>query len=351
MAKIIELPTELLLKIFKLALINNYDSRHLISNLSRVCRRFNGVCGYITFATYKLYLRSDKWSDPMFGWGIDEWNIDRIKKQLAHLRIKSPHVRHIHIMDVGHWKHVDEAHPPPFPPEIVPSLLETLSSLHSLVSIAFEGYSCEKGPVILPQALWEWAIAMKPSHLLLKSNLAFPENLRLWDLDSLEIAIYNPNMRRFVEAFKARDLRIRYPSGTSTRVPEPLLIYPSLRSIFVEINMLCLDIPEGFFDFTTIPTDVSLELTVRFDVEFKFHIPGVWVRAKRVLPSMFVDDLTKFDVYRVDRCGLRVKKPHVEYKGVLRQEHAPDLEAENKEAEDMEAHYERRRRLWAIRGY
>ena len=66
---------------------------------------------------------------------------------------------------------------------------------------------------------------------------------------------------------------------------------------------------------------------------------------------MFVDDLTKFDVYRVDRCGLRVRKPHAEYKGVLRQEYPPGLEAENKEAEDMEAYYERRSRLWAIRGY
>lgn len=37
--------------------------------------------------------------------------------------------------------------------------------------------------------------------------------------------------------------------------------------------MLRLDIPEAFFDFTTISTDVSLEVNVRFDVEFEFHVP------------------------------------------------------------------------------
>ena len=209
MAKVIELPTELLLKIFKLALMKHYGSRHFISDLSRVCRRFNGVCGFITFATYKLPLRSSKLRDPLFGWGSHEWNIDRIKSQLAHLRIKSQFVRHIHITDVCHCNYVDEAHPPPFPPEIIPSLLEALSSLHGLVSIAFEGYSRESGAVVLPQALWEWAMALKPSHLLLKSHLAFPEDLRPWELDSLEVASYNSNMRRFVEVLWHPDVSRR----------------------------------------------------------------------------------------------------------------------------------------------
>ncbi|ETW77587.1 hypothetical protein HETIRDRAFT_421702 [Heterobasidion irregulare TC 32-1] len=159
-------------------------------------------------------------------------------------------------------------------------------------------------------------------------------------------------MRRFVEAFKARDLRIYYPLSDLTMVLSPFLIYSGLRSIFVEIDMLHLNIPEAFFDFTIISTNVSLEVNARFDVEFKLQIPRVWVNAKRALPSMFVDDSTKFDVHRMNRCGLRVRKPHAKDKEVLRQEHAPDLEAENEEAESMAAHYQRRnRQLLVFRGY
>ncbi|TFY64003.1 hypothetical protein EVG20_g6093 [Dentipellis fragilis] len=339
MARLLDLSTEILLHIIGNIEVDEYERRkYVIPRLSLVCKRFNDVCGHLIFRSYKLVLRSSGGRCFFTGQSLDHWKDEAVRTRLRHLKSKADFVRKLRIVDyrVNHPDEGESAEA--LPAEFVPELLETLTALQGLVSVIFEGRD-DGQPSPFPVALWDWVASVKPNELGFRLLLTFPDNLQpIHGVEELHIFNYDEQKNSIVTMLKPPILRLVYPwSGELFKfVP-----YEGIRYVGIEADLMYTKTGPQFFDFTQIP-EARVTVRLSFNVEYKMHIPIVWKKYSRKLPSLFVEDLALWDVRRSGRCSVVLRRLPPGFGGTPAQEHVPDEEKEREEAERMDAYYARR---------
>ncbi|KAG5635529.1 hypothetical protein H0H81_010952 [Sphagnurus paluster] len=147
-------------------------------SLSLVSRAMNDTAGPYIFRKYRLDIRQ-KVSD----WGMAvyppkserlRWNEDVIAQRLAHLRSKAQHVRVIVLKDYGpeqHNKEAAENEPPPFPPQLMPSLMAALRTLRYVTGVSLITASFDSDRLVsLPRELWDWIHAVRPLEFAVRGD-------------------------------------------------------------------------------------------------------------------------------------------------------------------------------------
>ncbi|TFY59019.1 hypothetical protein EVG20_g7945 [Dentipellis fragilis] len=336
MAYLLDLSTEVLLHIIANTEEDKYESRkRLISRLSLVCKRFNTVCGHLIFRSYKLILRSYSGRCLFSGESLDHWKSDAIRARLCHLKSKAAFVRKLRIVDYkAHFPRDDESEEA-LPVEFAPELLETLTTLHGLVSVIFEGGEGGE-PSPFPAALWDWVASVKPNELGFKLALTFPDNLQpISGIEELHMYGFDEEKNRIVTMLQPPILHLVYPWSGKLYKFAP---YEGIRSVDIKADILRTEVDPQFFDFTQTP-EAEVKVRLSFNVEYKFHIPGVWKEYSRKLPSLFVEDLALWNVRRSDECSIALERLPPDFEGTPAQEHIPDEEKQREEVESMRRHY------------
>ncbi|KAG5635175.1 hypothetical protein H0H81_012137 [Sphagnurus paluster] len=350
MANLNDLPAEIRSMILELA-IKHYGTDRVSNtlerkkfrfacNLSLVSRAMNETAAPFIFRKYRLDIRQKKvhW---LFGRQMAvyppkserlRWDEDVIALRLAHLRSKARHVRVIVLKDYGPSQYPLETdnEPPPFPPQLMPSLMAALRTLGYVTGVSLiTGSFGSHDFVSLPRELWDWIHAARPVEFMIQGDFKFtPEDLTpaLESVATLKIGRSEfPHQQLLLDAAQnvtqviLRDFVWGYLSPIKPQVN------PHLKSIDILLEIESYHTKTPLFDFSLVPqahVRVALIFSRSAD-HVEFLIRSAWDNTRPKLKLLFAENLRGFNVERVHRMVVVSRSPDAG--NWLKQDHRMEL--------------------------
>ncbi|KAH7904719.1 hypothetical protein BJ138DRAFT_1166075 [Hygrophoropsis aurantiaca] len=345
---LIDLPDETLLDII--------DYQRDKKPVALACKRLNSICSHWFFRTYHLRLRVNSWdyskyAKPVLALDTNEtlqkWDNDAVHARLAHLREKAPHVRELVVYNAAE-KGVDL-----FPEDIVPELMRMLEACTRITAVRFNVDVLDR----LPVCFWNWFATIGVLKVDL-GRLAAPQPSgqlkRLDSITSYEGCLYD-EARPFLEFINPTEIKLNYLEYDTPTPMTRISLFKPLAAHFHRLTTLKIELDyrrgwkHALFDFADIP-QASVNMTVYLCVEYKMHIPAIWLSFKKELPTLFVEDLGGFDVRRERGSKtVAIYRPpaqHITSTGWVPKhaDHKENAAEEKAEAEAMGRYYEAKMR-------
>ncbi|KAH8116549.1 hypothetical protein DFH11DRAFT_1829422 [Phellopilus nigrolimitatus] len=319
-----------------------YDRMSRTKELSTVCRAFNAVCAQFIFRKFKLYLR-----DMRFGGrpSCTPWDPEFARERLAVLDSKGAWVRELTLFDA------QSGDVPALPDEFMPELMKSLKSLPGLTSFTLFTRNVER-PV--PAELWNLIRDQRDQikSLTFIGHWTPPAGEDTDPIDGINSLTLEPlciQTKPFLKLVKTPELRLvheyfGYGGEKADLYPfKPSAEDTHLRRIDVDIyrrgGSFQGEPTEHIYDFTQV-LQTKVKVSVHGLCEYKMHIPSTWKCVKKVLPKLFVDDLSTFDVSRVGGSpeAIIVREPREGWTPV-NQVHLEGQAQDDKEQRDMARYY------------
>jgi hypothetical protein len=292
MAVLLDLSTELLLKIIAYLPITDLRGPCQVYALSLTSKRLNACCSYWIFKKYCLTLRSRA------------WNVDVVRARLVRFMAKAGYVKELVLQD---WRIDNEGEPGVFPELILPELIDALKCAHAVTSIEVSAnYNAT-----LPLPLWEWIttkdlaefkigdlLAPPPGAMIHPSVAHFKGGLYECSLPFLEVLTPSSSFSLLLwlihiysilsQLMCPKSIKLVYPiwykdpppmatyrpisnsnADSDANSPSP---YSNLCKITIEIYRLPEHFPHPTFDFSGVP-QAAIYVNIYLGVEYKMHVP------------------------------------------------------------------------------
>ncbi|KAG5635177.1 hypothetical protein H0H81_012139, partial [Sphagnurus paluster] len=225
-------------------------------NLSLVSRAMNETAGPFIFRKYRLDIRQNEydWRKTIYPPRSERmrWDEDLIAQRLAHLRSKAEHVRVIVLKDYGPERDKKEAEndPPPFPPQLMPSLMAALHTLRYVTGVSLITGSFDSGQaVFLPHELWHWIHTVHPVEFAIQGDFKITPEILTPTLESVTALKAAQNATRVTLHSMWGALCLIKP------------VNPRLGSIDISLEISSYNLRAPLFDFSAVPqAQVNVEL-------------------------------------------------------------------------------------------